>query len=221
MLLPEPLTERELLRRAARDLPDGMHVSLGIGLPRRIPVMIDSSRDIFFLTENGADGIVPLPQETSPDPDLIDASTEPVAVRAGAAFFDCATSFAMLRGGHVKRCLLGAFEVSEGGDLASWSRGVGGATPAVGGAMDIATGVPDLRVVMTHTTSTGRPRLVRRCSLPLTAKAVVQIVYTDIGTLACTQSGFVLIDEAPGWPRERVCEALQLEVSTSDEGTTA
>lgn len=191
------LDRRGIARRAARDIPDGAFVNLGIGLPTLVANFIPPDREVFLHSENGIVGVGPAPAPGAEDPDLIDAGKQPITVRAGAAYFDSALSFAIMRGGHLDVAALGAFEVSAEGDLANWSTGAGG-LPGVGGAMDLASGAGAIWVLMEHVAKDGRPRLVERCSYPLTARRVVRRVYTNLAVLDVTPIGFVVREMAEG-----------------------
>src|SRR4029453_7585346 len=156
---------------------------LGIGLPTLVADMIPPQREVFLHSENGILHFGPRPNATNADPCLINASKQPVSLHPGASIFDSALSFAMMRGGHLDLAILGAYEVAENGDLANWARGDPGVPPAVGGAMELAYGARQVWALMEHTTKDGHPRLLRRCSLPLTAKRVVTRIYTDLAVL--------------------------------------
>ncbi len=191
-------TKDELARRVAHDIPDGAYVNLGIGQPTLVANHIPAGREVILHSENGILGMGPAPAAGSEDFDLINAGKQPVTLLAGGAFFHHADSFAMMRGGHLDICVLGAFQVSARGDLANWSTGEPGAIPAVGGAMDLAIGARQTWVMMDLLTRQGASKLVERCSYPLTGIACVKRVYTDLATLACTPDGLQLIDAVPG-----------------------
>jgi 3-oxoadipate CoA-transferase beta subunit len=184
----------ELARRVARDIPDGAYVNLGIGLPTRVANHLSAGVEVVLHSENGILGMGPAPPPGAEDGDLINASKQPVTLLPGGAYFHHADSFAMMRGGHLDICVLGAFQVSATGDLANWSTGEPGAIPAVGGAMDLAVGAKQTWVMMELLTRQGASKLVERCSYPLTGVACVRRVYTDLATLACTPTGLRLID---------------------------
>ena len=181
----------ELARRVAHDIPDGAYVNLGIGMPETIAECIPEDKEVILHTENGLLGMGPPPPAGQEDPELINAGKRPVTTMPGASFFHHADSFAMIRGGHLDICVLGALEVAANGDLANWSTGAGDAIPAVGGAMDLVTGVKAVYVMTSHCTSGGEPKLVAECRYPLTGKAVVSRVYTDLA----------VIDIGSGWVR--------------------
>jgi 3-oxoadipate CoA-transferase beta subunit len=179
----------QIARRAAQDIRAGSYVNLGIGLPTLVGDMIPQEREVFLHSENGILHLGPRPPLGQEHPDLINASKQPVTLRPGAAIFDSALSFAMMRGGHLDLAILGAYEVAENGDLANWSRGDPDTPPAVGGAMELAFGAREVWVLMEHTTRDGRPRLLRRCTLPLTARGVVRRIYTDLAVMSVTPDG--------------------------------
>ena len=202
---PKPRTRAEIAARVAADIPEGWVVNLGIGIPTLVSDHVPPEREVIFHSENGVIGVGPAPPEDARDPWLINAGKHYVTLRTGGAFVHHADSFALIRGGRLDLCVLGAFEVSERGDLANWSTGANERAPAVGGAMDLAVGAKRLWVVMEHTTKDGRPRLVRRCSFPLTALGVVRRVYTNLAVLDVTPRGFVVREMIPGL----TLEALQ------------
>jgi 3-oxoadipate CoA-transferase beta subunit len=191
-------TPDELARRVAQDIHDGAYVNLGIGQPTRVANHIPPDREVILQSENGILGMGPAPAAGEEDYDLVNAGKQPVTLRAGGAYFHHADSFAMMRGGHLDICVLGAFQVSATGDLANWSTGEPDAIPAVGGAMDLALGARQTWVMMDLLTRNGESKLVGRCSYPLTAIGCVRRVYSDLATLACTPGGLELIDAVPG-----------------------
>jgi len=188
----------ELARRVAQDIPDGAYVNLGIGQPTAVANHIPPGREIILHSENGILGMGPAPAAGQEDYDLINAGKQPVTLRPGGAFFHHADSFAMMRGGHLDVCVLGAFQVSVTGDLANWSTGEAGAIPAVGGAMDLAVGARQTWVMMDLLTRAGESKIVARCSYPLTAIGCVRRIYTDLATFACSPQGLRLIDRVEG-----------------------
>jgi 3-oxoadipate CoA-transferase beta subunit len=188
----------ELARRVAADIHDGAIVNLGIGQPTRVANHIPAGREVILQSENGILGVGPAPAPGLEDYDLINAGKQPVSMLPGGAFFHHADSFAMMRGGHIDICVLGAFQVSATGDLANWSTGEPGAIPAVGGAMDLATGARQTWVMMDLLTKQGASKIVERCTYPLTGVGCVKRVYTDLATLACTPQGLQLVDLAEG-----------------------
>jgi 3-oxoadipate CoA-transferase beta subunit len=191
-------TKDELAARVAQDIPEGATVNLGIGQPTLVANHIPSSREILLHSENGILGMGPAPAAGQEDYDLINAGKQPVTLLPGGAYFHHADSFAMMRGGHLDICVLGAFQVSAQGDLANWHTGEAGAIPAVGGAMDLAIGAKQTWVMMDLLTKQGQSKLVAQCSYPLTGIACVKRVYTDLATLACTPSGLQVMDMVPG-----------------------
>lgn len=188
----------ELARRVAQDIPDGSVVNLGIGQPTLVANHIPAGREIILHSENGILGMGPAPAAGSEDYDLINAGKQPVTLLPGGAFFHHADSFAMMRGGHLDVCVLGAFQVSTTGDLANWSTGAPGAIPAVGGAMDLAVGARQTWVMMDLLTRQGQSKIVAECSYPLTAIGCVKRIYTELATFECTPQGLRLIDVVDG-----------------------
>jgi 3-oxoadipate CoA-transferase beta subunit len=188
----------ELAQRIAQDIPDGAVVNLGIGQPTLVANHIPAGLEIILQSENGILGMGPAPVEGHEDYDLINAGKQPVTLLPGGAFFHHADSFAMMRGGHLDICVLGAFQVSATGDLANWSTGEPGAIPAVGGAMDLAIGAKQTWVMMDLLTKKGESKIVRQCTYPLTGLACVKRVYTEVATFECTPAGLKLIDKVEG-----------------------
>lgn len=184
------ISRRDLAARVASDIPEGAVVNLGIGAPTLVADYLPAGLEIVLHTENGMLGMGPAPERGRVDPDLINAGKQPVTALAGAAYFHHADSFAMMRGGHLDVCVLGAFQVSAGGDLANWSTGEPGAIPAVGGAMDLAIGAKDVYVMTDLLTKGGEPKLVAACTYPLTGVGCVSRVYTDHGVFDVTSDGF-------------------------------
>ena len=190
----------ELARRVAQDIADGSYVNLGIGQPTLVANHIPEGREVILHSENGILGMGPAPAAGSEDYDLINAGKQPVTLLPGGVFFHHADSFAMMRGGHLDVCVLGAFQVSVTGDLANWSTGEPGAIPAVGGAMDLAVGARQTWVMMDLLTKKGESKIVAQCTYPLTAIACVKRIYTDLATFECTPRGLRLIDAVDGLP---------------------
>ena len=191
-------TREQVAERAARDIADGSYVNLGIGMPEMIAKYLPAGREIVLHTENGMLGMGPPPAPGSGDPELINAGKRQITAVAGASYFHHADSFAMIRGGHLDLCVLGALEVAANGDLANWSTGRQDAIPGVGGAMDLVNGAKAVHVMTAHCARDGTPKLVERCSFPLTGAGVVDRVYTDLAVADVTARGFVVIDLAPG-----------------------
>jgi 3-oxoadipate CoA-transferase beta subunit len=188
----------EMAAKVARDIHDGAVVNLGIGLPTLVANHLGGAKEVVLHSENGILGMGPAPAAGAEDHDLINAGKQPVTLRPGGAFFHQADSFAMMRGGHIEICVLGAFQVAANGDLANWHTGEPDAIPAVGGAMDLATGARRTWVMMEHTTKAGAPKLVARCSYPLTGLGCVSRVYTDLAVLDITADGLVLRETVEG-----------------------
>lgn len=206
-------TKDELAARVAQDIPEGATVNLGIGQPTLVANHIPADREILLHSENGILGMGPAPAAGQEDYDLINAGKQPVTLLAGGAFFHHADSFAMMRGGHLDICVLGAFQVSATGDLANWHTGEPGAIPAVGGAMDLAIGAKQTWVMMDLMTKQGQSKLVAQCSYPLTGIACVKRIYTDLATLACTPEGFQVIDLVPGLSMQALSELIGLPLT--------
>ena len=191
-------TKQEVAHRVAQDIPEGAYVNLGIGQPTLVANFIPREREVILQSENGILGMGPAPAAGDEDFDLINAGKQPVTLLKGGAFFHHADSFAMMRGGHIDICVMGAFQVSANGDLANWSTGEEGAIPAVGGAMDLAAGAKETWVMMDLLTKKGESKLVSACTYPLTGISCVSRVYADLATLACTPEGLKLIDIVDG-----------------------
>ena len=208
-------SREQIAARAAQDIPDGSYVNLGIGIPELVAQFVPAGRVFIYHTENGLLGMGPPPPPGHEDPELINAGKKPVTTIPGASFFHHADSFAMIRGGHIDVCVLGAMQVSATGDLANWSTGAPGAIPAVGGAMDLVAGVETIFVITQHTTKTGEPKLVAACTYPLTGKGVVSRIYTNLAVVDVTPQGFRLLELAPGVPLEEVREKTGAPLQTS------
>ncbi|MFA7268318.1 MAG: 3-oxoacid CoA-transferase subunit B [Sterolibacterium sp.] len=182
-------TRVQIAARVAQDIPDGSYVNLGIGLPTLVADHRPPDREIILHSENGMLGMGPAPALDQVDPDLINAGKEPVTLLPGGAYFNHAESFAMMRGGHIDICVIGAFQVSVKGDLANWSTGAPDSIPAVGGAMDLAVGAKNVWVMMEHLTRDGQSKIVAQCSYPLTGEGVVKRIYTDLAVIDVTERG--------------------------------
>ncbi len=205
----------ELAARVAQDIPEGATVNLGIGQPTLVANHIPASREVLLHSENGILGMGPAPAKGLEDYDLINAGKQPVTLLPGGAYFHHADSFAMMRGGHLDICVLGAFQVSATGDLANWHTGDADAIPAVGGAMDLAVGAKQTWVMMDLQTKQGQSKLVQSCTYPLTGIACVKRVYTDLATLACTPQGLVVIDMVEGLALEELSALIGLPLGTA------
>jgi len=198
------LTREQMAQRVAQDIPGGAYVNLGIGLPTLVANHLPRDREIILHSENGILGMGPAPAEDAVDWDLINAGKQPVTLLAGGAYFHHADSFAMMRGGHLDICVLGAFQVSATGDLANWHTGAPDAIPAVGGAMDLAVGAKNVWVMMEHLTKSGESKIVAQCSYPLTGIGVVKRVYTDLATIDIAPGGLRARDLVPGLSMEEL-----------------
>lgn len=190
-------TREEMARRAALDIPNGSYVNLGIGIPELVARFVPEGREVIYHTENGLLGMGPVGDDGG-EPELINAGKKRVSAIPGAAFFHHADSFSMIRGGHLDICVLGAMQVAENGDLANWSTGAPDAIPAVGGAMDLVAGVKTIYVITQHVTKKGDPKLLERCTMPLTGVGIVSRIYTDLAVIDVTDAGFRVAEMAPG-----------------------
>jgi 3-oxoadipate CoA-transferase beta subunit len=193
-----PMNRAAMAARIAADIPEGWYVNLGIGMPTLVADHVPADREVVIHSENGLLGMGPVPPPDKADPWVINAGKQMVTMRTGAALVHHADSFAMIRGGHLDLCVLGAYEVAENGDIANWATSENDSAPAVGGAMDLAVGAKNLWVMMDHTTKDGSPRLVERCSYPLTAARAVKRIYTNLAVIDVTPDGFVVRHMADG-----------------------
>jgi 3-oxoadipate CoA-transferase, beta subunit len=192
------LSPVDVANRVAQDIPDGSYVNLGIGLPTLVGDVVSADKEIVFHSENGILGMGPAPAPGEEDWELINAGKQPVTLLPGGAFFHHTDSFMIMRGGHIDVTVLGAFQVSEAGDLANWATDDARLPPAVGGAMDLAVGAKRVFVFMTHTTSDGRPKILRECTYPLTAAGVVHRIFTDLAVVDVGPPGLVVRDLVAG-----------------------
>jgi 3-oxoacid CoA-transferase subunit B len=206
------LDEQTIALRAARELPDGSVVNLGYGMPGLCANLIPEERTIYFQSENGMLGYGNLVTDEAKDYELINASDQPVTPLPGMCFFDSAASFDMIRGGHIDIVVLGAYQVSEKGDLANWGR-PGRPATGMGGGMDLAAGAKKVIVTMLHTTKTGEPRIVKDCSYPLTARRCVSTIITDLAFIEVTGDGLFLKEIAPGWTVPEVQELTEARLT--------
>ena len=194
-------TKDEIAKKIANEFPHGSYVNLGIGMPELVSKFVDESKEIIYHSENGLLGMGPPANENELDFELINAGKKPVTILPGGSYCHHADSFSMIRGGHIDYCVLGAMEVSEGGDLANWTTGKG--IPAVGGAMDLVVGAKNVFVMSQHTTKDGSPKFLKNCSLPLTGKSVVTRVYSNLAVLDVTPEGFKL---------KEMCEQIDFDL---------
>ncbi|MBV6306566.1 3-oxoacid CoA-transferase subunit B [Candidimonas humi] len=209
------LNREQMAARVARDIPEGSVVNLGIGLPTKVANYLPADREIMLHSENGVIGMGPAPAPGEEDPDLINAGKQPVTLLPGGAFFHHADSFAMMRGGHLDVCVLGAFQVSVNGDLANWHTGAPDAIPAVGGAMDLAIGAKSVYVLMELLTREGQSKLVEKCTYPLTGVACVSRVYTDLAVFQLGGGRVVLLDDMAGVGIEELRRLTGLDIAAA------
>jgi len=198
----KPWSRTQMAARAARDIPEGWYVNLGIGMPTMVADLVPLEREVIFHSENGLLGMGPAPAKADINPWLVNAGKQYVTLRTGGAYMHHADSFAMIRGGHLDLCVLGAFQVASNGDLANWTTSEEDTAPAVGGAMDLAAGAKHVWVLMDHNTKEGQSKLVRNCSYPLTAPHVVKRVYTNLAVIDVTPRGFEVTDVVAGLSRK-------------------
>jgi 3-oxoadipate CoA-transferase beta subunit len=206
-------TKDQVAARVAQDIPEGVYVNLGIGMPTQVANHLPQGLEIVLHSENGILGMGPAPAPEDEDFDLINAGKQPVTLLAGGSYVHHNDSFAMMRGGHLDICVLGAFQVSVKGDLANWHTGESDAIPAVGGAMDLAIGAKQTWVMMDLLTKQGQSKIVSECSYPITGLACVKRIYTDLATLEITSQGLRLIDAVEGLSREELVKLVGLPIT--------
>lgn len=211
----QPMSRTAMAARVARDIPEGAYVNLGIGLPTKVADYLPQEKDIFLQSENGLLGMGPAPADADVDWDLINAGKQPVTLLSGGAYFHHGDSFAMMRGGHIDICVLGAFQVSVNGDLANWHTGAPDAIPAVGGAMDLAVGAKQVFVMMDLLTKTGESKLVSQCTYPLTGIGCVSRVYSDIAIFDVGPDGAHVIEMVDGMTHDRLRDLTGLDLKSS------
>jgi len=217
----QPLNRDQMAARVARDIPEGAYVNLGIGLPTLVANHLPPGRDVFLQSENGILGMGPAPAPGEEDYDLINAGKQPVTALPGACYFHHADSFAMMRGGHLDICVLGAFQVSVAGDLANWHTGAPDAIPAVGGAMDLAIGAKQVYVMMEHQTKSGHSKIVERCTYPLTGLACVTRIYTDLAVIDVTPDGLSVLETVKGLSFDELQRLTGAPLRAAPERVTA
>jgi 3-oxoacid CoA-transferase B subunit len=211
------LSRTQMAWRVAQDIPDGSYVNLGIGLPTLVANYVPEGREVIYHSENGILGLGPAPKPGEEDPELINAGKEMVTLLPGGAYFHHTDSFMIMRGGHLDVSVLGAFQVSAAGDLANWATDDEKFPPAVGGAMDLAVGAKRILVITTHTTSKGEPKLLQRCSYPLTAAGVVDRIYTDLAVVDVGSGGFLVREVVDGVTREELQDLTGAPLTFADD----
>jgi 3-oxoadipate CoA-transferase beta subunit len=211
------LSRQQVAWRIAQDLDDGAYVNLGIGQPELVANYVPEGREIVFHSENGILGMGPEPEPGAGDEELINAGKKPVTLVPGGSFFHHADSFAMVRGGHIDICVLGAFQVSAAGDLANWSTGKPGAVPGVGGAMDLAAGAKRVFVMMNHLTQDGEAKIVERCGYPLTGKRMVTTIYTDLAVIDVGADGLVVREIVDGLAFSELAQQTGAPIRLADD----
>ncbi len=212
-----PLSATDVARRVAEDIPDGSYVNLGIGLPTLVADVVGPDKEIVYHSENGILGMGPAPEPGHEDPELINAGKQPVTLLPGGAFFHHTDAFVMMRGGHLDVSVLGAFQVSASGDLANWATDDAGMPPAVGGAMDLAVGARRVLVMTTHTTRDGRPKILPRCTFPLTAAGVVDRIFTDLAVLDVLPGGLLVREVVHGLSRDELQSVTGADLRFADD----
>ena len=215
--MSQNLSRQQVAWRIAQDLDDGAYVNLGIGQPELVANYVPEGREIVFHSENGILGMGPEPEPGAGDEELINAGKKPVTLVPGGSFFHHADSFAMVRGGHIDICVLGAFQVSAAGDLANWSTGKPGAVPGVGGAMDLATGAKRVFVMMNHLTQDGEAKIVERCGYPLTGKRMVTTIYTDLAVIDVGADGLVVREIVDGLAFSELAQQTGAPIRLADD----
>ena len=215
-----PLSRSEMARRVAADIPDGSYVNLGIGLPTLVANHVPPGREVIYHSENGILGMGPAPAPGEEDPELINAGKDLVTIVPGGAYVHHTDSFMIMRGGHLDVSVLGAFQVAANGDLANWATDDDAYPPAVGGAMDLAVGARRILVLTTHTTTDGRPKLMERCTYPLTAAGVVHRIYTDLAVIDIVDSAMVVREMIDGITRTELQARTGARLTFSDQGAS-
>jgi 3-oxoadipate CoA-transferase, beta subunit len=215
----KPMARREMAKRLADDIPEGWYVNLGIGAPLQVADYVPQEREVVFQSENGILGMGPAPEPDKINRWLINAGKQYITLRTGGSYMHHADSFALIRGGHLDLCVLGAFQVAATGDIANWSTSDNESAPAVGGAMDLAAGARRIWVMMDHTTKTGESRLVRRCTYPLTAVGVVKRVYSNLAVLDVADDGFAVREMVPGMTLEELQKVTDAPLHVASSNT--
>ena len=211
------LNRNQLAARIARDIPEGSYVNLGIGAPTKVGNYLPKDREIFLHSENGLLGMGPAPAPGEEDPELINAGKEPVTLLPGGCYFHHADSFAMMRGGHLDICVLGAYQVAANGDLANWHTGAPDAIPAVGGAMDLAVGARQVFVMMDHLTKSGESKIVGHCAYPVTGLACANRIYTDLAVIEVTPAGLVVTEMVEGLSFDELQRLSGVRLTLADQ----
>ena len=207
----------EMAQKAALDIPDGSYVNLGIGIPEMVADFVPEGRELIYQTENGLLGMGKVPDKENEDRELVNAGKKCITAVSGACYFHHADSFTMIRGGHIDVCVLGAMQVSEEGDLANWSTGAKDAIPAVGGAMDLVAGVKRIFVITQHVTKHGDPKIVEKCTFPLTGKQVVERIYTNLAVIDVKEDGLFVREMAPNVDFEYLQEHTGAKLNLYEE----
>lgn len=213
-----PLNKNQLAQRIAADIFDGAYVNLGIGLPTLVANFIHPDTEVMLHSENGLLGMGPTPEPGQEDPDLINAGKQHVTIKTGGSYFHHGDSFAMMRGGHIDICVLGAYQVARNGDLANWHTGQPDAIPAVGGAMDLAVGARNVWVMTTHTTRDGQPKILETCTYPVTGLACVKRVYTDLAVMDFVDNQVLVREIVPGLSFDELQNLTDAQLSDARQG---